>query len=57
MDKSAYIISQSACAIVEAIAILVDSSQDSNKLGNEIRDLILKYNIHHNAVISYLNGY
>lgn len=56
--RVAYIQAMSACAIVDAIAILVERTAFRDGLdttgGEQVRALIDRYGIHHNAVISYL---
>jgi len=61
--RAAFLQTQSACAIVEAIALLVEQGVDSHfggafiqQKGDEVRALIDKYSIGPNAVLTYLEG-
>ena len=49
-QQIAYIISQSACAIIEAIGLLKNDDRE------RFDALIDKYGIHHNGVISFFQG-
>lgn len=53
-QKVAYLISQCACAIIEALAIRANQEPGSGLTSDadDIRSLIDKYGIHHNAVVS-----
>jgi hypothetical protein len=61
-EKSAYIISQAACAIIEAMGMMAENAHKLNvsdyvPYGEEaFIALADKYGIHHNAVIEYLRG-
>ena len=51
-QQAAYVIAQSACAVVEAISLIADQLQGGDgEDGTLIRELINKYGIHHNAVV------
>ena len=50
-QQAAYVISQSACAIIEALSIIANNTSHDSYAKTEIISLIEKYGIHHNAVI------
>ncbi len=58
--RSAFIQAQAACAIVEAIAKLIESA-DATSMGRinlaaDTRNLIDRYGIGPNAVLTYMSG-
>lgn len=63
MQQSAYIISQAACAIIEAMGMLAKNQQRVMAGKGPIYDdtafdeLANKYGIHHNNVIGLFHGY
>jgi hypothetical protein len=61
--KAAYIISQSACAMI-AMQGMVAANKERELKGEVIpydekafMDLMGEYGLHHNTVVGYLNGY
>ena len=61
MQQAAYIMAQAACAQIEAIGMVQENAVD---IANgrpptyailDFNALIVKYGIHHNAVIAFLN--
>lgn len=53
-QRAAYLITQAACAVIEALSI--GGNQIPGSAGQEILRLLDKYGIHHNAVVSFLQG-
>ncbi len=56
-DRNTYIRSQVACAIIEALGMAASNSQHPQDQPFNVDDfngLHMKYGIHHNAVIGYL---
>ena len=52
-QQAAYIIAQSACALIEALGMFKSDVQYTEKAFD---DLIDKYGIHHNGIISFFQG-
>lgn len=61
VEKAAYIMSQSACALIEAMGMqaenkVIESMGHKPVMNNDdFRGLIEKYGIHHNGVMKLLN--
>ena len=60
MDRAAYVVSQSAAAVIEALGMIAEDAR-AETLGNPRRyqqrdflQVIERYGIHHNAVVSIL---
>lgn len=56
IQRAAYLQTKAACAIVEAIAMMVERRREGLDThgGQRVRDLIDKYGIGENTVLSYL---
>lgn len=54
-QNAAYVMAQSACALIEAMGMQADNQQhpqDQPYTGQDFAALIERYGIHHNAVIT-----
>jgi hypothetical protein len=56
-QQAAYINAQAACALAEIAAMqAANASRPGTHSASEFEDLIQKYGIHHNAVLSFFHG-
>jgi hypothetical protein len=62
MERAAFLISQSVCALIEAMGMQAENlrrhhgGESMGYTESAFEDLLLKWGIHHNAALNTLNG-